>query len=112
MVNITGHGWRKLMRATKDDLRYVIKDIPKPQPEFELIQKLSGMSDYDIYGTLNMGAGFAVFLPKAEAEHVFDIATKQQLKATIAGTVEKGEKSVIIEPKNIVFEASTLGVRR
>jgi phosphoribosylformylglycinamidine cyclo-ligase len=112
MVNITGHGWRKLMRATKNDLRYVMKNIPEPQPEFELIQELSGMSDYDIYGTLNMGAGFAVFLPKAEAERVVEIAAKQQLKATIAGVVEKGKKSVIIEPKSIVFESNTLEVRR
>src|SRR5688500_5395789 len=33
-VNITGHGWRKLMRAP-DPFAYVIECIPAPQPVFE-----------------------------------------------------------------------------
>jgi phosphoribosylformylglycinamidine cyclo-ligase len=112
MVNITGHGWRKLMRATQNNLRYIIHDILEPQPEFDLIQKLSGMSDYEMYGTLNMGAGFAIFLPEPEANRVVEVAAKRKLRAIKAGRVEEGNKSVHIESKNITFKASTLGVRR
>jgi phosphoribosylformylglycinamidine cyclo-ligase len=112
MVNITGHGWRKLMRATKSDLRYIIDDIPNPQSEFALIQKLSGMSDYDMYGTLNMGAGFAIFAQPEVAQAVVDIAAANNLEAWVAGRVEPGEKQVVIESKNIIFKADTLGVRQ
>jgi phosphoribosylformylglycinamidine cyclo-ligase len=112
MVNITGHGWRKLMRATKSDLKYIIDEIPEPQPEFALIQKLSGMSDTEMYGTLNMGAGFAIFMQPEVAQLVVDIAAINNLKARIAGRVESGEKQITITPKNITFKAGTLGVRQ
>jgi len=36
MVNITGHGWRKLMRA-KRDFSYIIEKVPEPQPVFKFI---------------------------------------------------------------------------
>ena len=40
MVNITGHGWRKLMRADRD-FTYTIDSVPAPQPEFSYIQSVS-----------------------------------------------------------------------
>src|SRR5581483_7797944 len=45
MVNITGHGWRKLMRA-KSPFTYRIYNIPTSQEEFKLIQEAAGISDY------------------------------------------------------------------
>lgn len=74
MVNITGHGWRKLMRASRD-LRYVIDRVPEPQPVFRFIQEHSGNGDEEMYGNLNMGAGFAIFLPQADVKLAQGIAT-------------------------------------
>jgi phosphoribosylformylglycinamidine cyclo-ligase len=110
MVNITGHGWRKLMRATKD-FRYVIDTIPTPQAEFLLMQAKTGTSDEEMWGNFNMGAGFAVYVPAADAQQVVDTAAKQGLKALIAGSVEDGPKQVVIKPKNITFNGDTLEVR-
>jgi phosphoribosylformylglycinamidine cyclo-ligase len=112
MVNITGHGWRKLMRAPKNDLCYIIYDIFTPQKEFDLIQKLADMDDSEMYATFNMGAGFAVFLPENEAGRAVKIAGQNNLKAIVAGRVESGEKSVVIEPKGITYQSNTLGVRQ
>ncbi len=110
MVNITGHGWRKLMRANRE-FSYVIERVPKPQLLFDFIQKHSGNSDEEMYGTFNMGAGFAIFLPERNAQAAQKIAKENRFKILKAGVVEKGEREVVIMPKNITFKSETLAVR-
>lgn len=110
MVNITGHGWRKLMRANRN-FSYLIEKIPKVQPLFDFIQKYSGNSDEEMYGTFNMGAGFAVFVPQRYVKKTLEIVKKNKFKALNAGVVEKGKKQVIIKPKNIIFKGETLDLR-
>jgi len=110
MVNITGHGWRKLMRATKD-FSYIIDTIPTVPTEFNFIQEQAGISDQEMYGNFNMGAGFAIFVPESVAQHVVDIAAAEGFSALIAGSVQKGPKQVTITPKDIVFAGDTLEVR-
>lgn len=110
MVNITGHGWRKLMRATQP-FTYLIIQIP-PTPEiFDFIQKHSNSSNQEMYSTFNMGAGFAIYLPANQIEKAQEIATAHNLKSWNAGIVQEGSKQVIIEPKNTSFAAESLGVR-
>lgn len=110
MVNITGHGWRKLMRANRD-FTYLITQIPPTPSIFDFIQKHSGNSDEDMYGTFNMGAGFAVYLPADQVEKAQATVLKHQFKSWNAGIVQKGPRQVMIKPKNITFRAKTLGVR-
>jgi phosphoribosylformylglycinamidine cyclo-ligase len=110
MVNITGHGWRKLMRATKD-FSYVIHEIPEPHPEFLFMQEQSGVDDKEMYGNFNMGAGFAIYVPQAAAQQVVDIAAAHHLKAWVAGSVAAGPKQVSIEPKQLIFDGNSLEVR-
>lgn len=110
MVNITGHGWRKLMRANKD-FTYRIHVIPEPQEEFLLIQEAKSLSDKEAYATFNMGAGFAFFVPETEAAKVQEQAEILGFKSWNAGVVEEGPKQVIIEPKDIVFIREDLQVR-
>lgn len=110
MVNITGHGWRKLMRATKD-FHYVIETIPTVPTEFSFIQQHTNSSDEEMYGNFNMGAGFAIYVAAADAEKVIAVATEQGFDAMIAGRVEEGAKQVTIAPLNITFTGDSLGVR-
>lgn len=110
MVNITGHGWRKLMRAVKP-FKYVMNELPPVHPEFTFMQEKSGADDEEMYGNFNMGAGFAIYLPTEQAQQVVEIAAKQNLKAWLAGTVEEGPKQVVIESKNITFDGDSLEVR-
>lgn len=110
MANITGHGWRKIMRANKD-FQYLIEEVP-PVPEvFKFIQNFSNNSDEEMYGNFNMGAGFAIFLPKKYAILAQKIIQKLSLKSWIVGTVKNGRKEVFIKPKNIKFSSETLEVR-
>ena len=110
MAHITGHGWRKIMRHTKP-FTYRIHTLP-PVPEIlKFICKKGPLDEKEAYGNLNMGAGYAVFVPKKDVEKVMRIAKKNKIEAYDAGVVEKGKKQVIIEPKNIVFEGESLKVR-
>lgn len=110
MVNITGHGWRKLMRA-KQNFTYVITNVPPIPPIFSFIQEQSGNDDKEMYGNFNMGAGFAIFIPQKDIKKTVQTAKKLKLSAYHAGFVKKGERQVIINPKNITFKGDTLKVR-
>jgi phosphoribosylformylglycinamidine cyclo-ligase len=110
VANITGHGWRKLMRANRE-FTYVMELAPKPQPVFDFIQKNSGNSLEEMYGNYNMGAGYAVYLPKEDALKAQKIAKRLGLASWIAGSVEKGPRQVIIKPAGITFASHSLEVR-
>jgi phosphoribosylformylglycinamidine cyclo-ligase len=110
-VNITGHGWRKLMRATKP-FAYVIETLPKKQPIFEFIQKHGPIDDNEAYANFNMGAGFALYVKSADVSAILKIATSLKLHAFNAGHIEQSkEKKVIIKPKNLEYSSKTLRVR-
>lgn len=110
LSNITGHGWRKIMRA-RAEFTYQLDFIPPVDEVFEFIAKQSGNDKSEMYGNYNMGAGYAVYLPKSDAEKAVGTAENLGLKAWVAGEVKKGPKQVIISPEDIVFEGETLGVR-
>lgn len=110
MVNITGHGWRKLMRATQE-FTYLINRVPTPQPIFDFLQEHSGNTDEEMYGNFNMGAGFAIMLAKKDIEKAQKLAIKNGFKSWNAGIVSTGPKQVIITHKNIIFKKDSLGVR-
>lgn len=111
-INITGHGWRKLMRATQPFI-YVIERIPEPQPVFAFMQERGPIDDKEAYANLNMGAGFALYVPEKEVERVIQIAKQNDMDAFKAGYIEQSEtdKKVIIKPKQLEYSGSTLGVR-
>jgi phosphoribosylformylglycinamidine cyclo-ligase len=108
--NITGHGMRKVMRA-RHDYSYVFEKIIEPQEIFPFIQKHAGLTDYEMYDTYNMGMDYAVFLPEIDMAKAQDIAVKNGFESLDAGYVEKGERQVVIKPKNIVFKGESLKVR-
>ncbi len=110
LSNITGHGWRKLMRA-EVDFSYIITKTPPVAEIFNFIAKQADNNEAEMYGNYNMGAGYAVYVPAAQAQKVVDIAEEQNLKAWIAGTVEEGPKQVVIKSKNITFGGDSLEVR-
>ncbi len=110
LSNITGHGWRKLMRANQE-FSYILNNVP-PVPElFNFIAAQANNDELEMYSNFNMGAGYAVYVPPDQAEQVVQIAKAQKLQAWIAGRVKSGPKQVVIEPKNITFAGDTLEVR-
>lgn len=111
MANITGHGWRKLMRANRDDLGYAIIDLPSPQPVFNFLQEHSGNDDQEMYGNFNMGAGYAVFLNRTHINRALTLLERIGTNALLGGFVFEGPKRVLIEPKGLAYEGESLEVR-
>jgi len=109
-ANITGHGWRKLLRHPAD-FSYRITRVPPVPPVLKFIQTHAGQDDEEAYGTLNMGAGFALFVAAADAERTAAIARECGIEATVAGHVEAGPKQLVIEPIGVTFGGDTLQLR-
>ena len=110
-VNITGHGWRKLMRATQP-FAYIIDHIPVPHPVFSFIQEHGPVDDQEAYANLNMGAGFALYVRESDVRKILTIANLLGMFASRAGTIESSKvKRVIIHPLGLEYLGSTLGVR-
>ena len=109
-ANITGHGWRKLMRH-RSSFTYRIHKVPDVPPVLKFIQHHARHDDREAYSTLNMGAGFALFMPADQAARACEIAEELGIGACIAGTVEDGPKQLLIEPLNIRFGDDDLQLR-
>jgi phosphoribosylformylglycinamidine cyclo-ligase len=110
-VNITGHGWRKLMRATQP-FAYIIDHIPVPHSIFSFIQEHGPVDDKEAYANLNMGAGFALYVREGDVRKVLAIASGLGMSALRAGTIESSQvKKVVIRPLGLEYLGSTLGVR-
>ena len=108
--NITGHGWRKLLRHPKP-LRYRMHTLPEVPAVLSFIQRHAQQDDREAYGTFNMGAGFALFVPSDQAQRCVAIAAELGVAATVAGVVESGDKELLIEPLGLRFAADELQLR-
>jgi phosphoribosylformylglycinamidine cyclo-ligase len=109
-ANITGHGWRKLMRHPRE-LTYRIHTLPPVPPVLRFIQQHAGMDDRDAYGTLNMGAGFALYLPANAAAAAVACAHRLGYGATLAGEVLAGAKRLVVDPLRLGFSGADLDLR-
>jgi phosphoribosylformylglycinamidine cyclo-ligase len=109
-ANITGHGWRKLLRHPAE-LSYRIHSVPPVTPVLRFIQQQARQDDREAYSTLNMGAGFAIFVAPEDAERTVEIARAQGIAAWVAGEVEAGAKRLQIEPLDIEFGNDDLQLR-
>ena len=109
-ANITGHGWRKLLRHPRE-LSYRIHTLPPVPPVLRFIQAQAGQGDAEAYGTLNMGAGFALFVPAADAERTVAVSRSVGVPAWVAGVVQAGPKQLLIEPLGLRFGGDELALR-
>jgi len=110
IVNITGHGWRKIMRYPKS-FTYRITQIPPVPKVLKFMVKHGPLDKKEAYANLNMGAGFAIFVNPKNIAKTLSICQKNKIKAYLAGYVEKGPKQVIIKPVNIIYKGTSLKVR-
>ena len=110
MANITGHGWRKLMRHP-GSFTYTITSVPPVPPVLQFMVEQGPLELAEAYGSLNMGAGFAIFVSGQDAQRTVETVRRAGFEALDAGTVTAGDKKVVIEPLGISFGADTLRLR-
>jgi phosphoribosylformylglycinamidine cyclo-ligase len=109
-VNVTGHGWRKIMRHPAS-FTYCLAHVPPVPRVLEFLEHELALDAREAYGSLNMGAGFALFVAPDEAEATVRAARGAGIGAWVSGVVEAGPRRVVIEPLHIVYDADDLRLR-
>ncbi len=111
-AHMTGHGWRKLMRLDAPFV-YRIEQVPQPQPVFDVIAKTAQLDTREMYGTFNMGTGFAAYVAGNDADRCLQLAQQAGYDALLAGHVRKegDRKAVEIPPLALTYAADTLHIR-
>ena len=109
-ANITGHGWRKLLRHPAEHT-YRIHTVPPVPKVLRFIAEHAGHDAREAYSTLNMGAGFALFVKAGDAARTVEVAKSQGVDAWVAGAVEMGPKQLLIEPIGVRFGDDDLQLR-
>jgi phosphoribosylformylglycinamidine cyclo-ligase len=99
------------MRASRE-LTYRIRHIPPVPPVLSFLQQKAELSTEEAYGTLNMGAGFALYVPASAVDQTIAVGKQSGFELLHAGEVEAGPQRVVIEPLGITFEGASLQVRR
>ncbi len=89
LAHVTGGAFTKLRRVTEPyGFGLKLDSLPEPQPIFQLIQRLGNVPDEEMYRTFNMGVGFAIAVPKEEADDAWGICSRYA-KAIVIGTVTR-----------------------
>jgi phosphoribosylformylglycinamidine cyclo-ligase len=109
-ANITGHGWRKLLRH-QGRFTYRITQVPPVPAVLAFTAEQAGHDAREAYSTFNMGAGFALFVAPGEAPRCVEVARGCGVEAWIAGRVEAGDKQLLIEPLDLRFGDADLNLR-
>ncbi len=109
-ANITGHGWRKLLRHPASHT-YRIHTVPPVPPVLKFIQEHAKQDNLEAYSTLNMGAGFALFVKAADALKTVEVARAHGVEAWLAGEIQAGPKKLLIEPLGLEFGDDALQLR-
>ena len=84
LLHITGDGLLNLARIGAP-MGFVIDRPLAPPPIFSLIQHAAEVSDAEMYRTFNMGTGFGVVIPTAQAERAIAIAAEHGPRAQVIG---------------------------
>ena len=98
LAHITGGGLHdNIQRILPKGLNAVIKKGTWPIPSiFSEIQEMSGISEYEMFHTFNMGVGFALIVPNKFETPIMAALSKTERVFPI-GTVIKGGGKVIIQ---------------
>ncbi len=92
----TGDGIAKLA-ASGPPRTYRIEWLPL-LPPIESFMHLCGMSMRDVLTTFNCGIGYYAFVPPSEQSEALAVAERAGYAAHVLGSVEAGERCVIVEP--------------
>lgn len=110
IANITGHGWRKIMRHP-GRFTYRIIEVPPVPRVLRFMMDETRQSPEEAYGSLNMGAGFALFVRPEDGDAAVACAEAEGIRAWVAGIVEDGPRQVVIEPLGVTLSGDRLALR-
>jgi phosphoribosylformylglycinamidine cyclo-ligase len=77
-------------------------------PVLEFMADQLDMDPRAAYTTLNMGAGYAVYVRAGAGAQVVDTARELGLAAWVSGVVEEGPRRVVLEPIDVTLEGDEM----
>ena len=97
--HITGGGfYENIPRSIPDGLCAEIrKSDVKVLPIFDLIMKVGGVPERDMYNTYNMGVGMSVVVPADQVQTALEILKAHGEDAYVIGSIIEGEEKVILK---------------
>ena len=96
--HITGGGfYENIPRSVPDGLCATIeKKNVRILPVFDLVMKVGGIDERDMFNTFNMGVGMSVIVKKGQEDLAIGILKENGEDAYILGVIEKGEDKIKI----------------
>jgi len=86
LAHITGGAFTKLQGISpSNSIGFSLENMPKPQEIFSFIQKEGRIAKEEMYRTFNMGIGFCIIAPKAEANNIVKSLHAKKLQYSIIG---------------------------
>jgi phosphoribosylformylglycinamidine cyclo-ligase len=96
MVHCSGGGQTKCMKYLPGNFRIIKDNLFTPPVIFDIIQKASKSSDYEMYQVFNMGHRLEVFTSENKAADMIAVGKKFGIETQIVGRVEAGDKKELI----------------
>lgn len=94
IANITGGGWRNLLRLNSS-VGYLIND-PLPVPDI-FAQLAEHVCQDEMYKTFNMGMGLAIIAPDAVSKNILNVFQNHSFTAKVVGEVTGDAGKVIVD---------------
>ena len=101
MAHITGDGLLNLGRLNRS-VGYVIDDLPKPQPIFDLLADAGRVTPSEMFRVFNMGVGFVITARPDDASAVVEAIAARGHAVQRIGTVTDEAGVVRVEPAGLV----------
>jgi phosphoribosylformylglycinamidine cyclo-ligase len=102
LAHITGGGLRNLVRLHADVGFEVHAPLPVP-PVFGLVQELGGVADAEMWEVFNMGCGFCVVVPDAQADVAIALLERRHPGTARIGTVTGDADRVRVPALGLAF---------
>lgn len=102
LAHVTGDGLFNLTRTTRA-VGFDIERWPDVPPIFRLIQRLGGVPDEEMWRAFNMGIGFGVVVPAAQADRTRGLLEAAGVRAHVLGSAtDDPARTIRFRPKGLV----------
>lgn len=95
-IHCSGGGQTKCMKYLPGNMRVVKDDLFEPPVIFDVIQKASKSTFYEMYQVFNMGHRLEIFTTPDKANNIISVAKEFAIDAKVVGRVESAASKELI----------------
>jgi phosphoribosylformylglycinamidine cyclo-ligase len=97
LAHITGGAFSKLnrLRPKNTNIGFLLDQLPDPPFVFKKIQKITNLSNEELYKTFNMGIGFCIIAEQSTSNKIVEICNEFNFPAQLIGKITDQNNIVI-----------------